>query len=260
MTNKQIRLFFALTVLAAGTLTADAGQKKLMTIRKAKIVAQRALVESVFGLKVKTEESVVDMLNANFSTTGESKTSATVVGIKMEDVVYDEQKDLAKATASITLAQISQQTGIAFPDPDKKFTRVGFATSSPEHLGAIKAMRVAEIDAYSSLAKQTLGFDLESGTKVENYVLKSDEIKTKMVAALFLSELVDYGWDDEKNAFVTLRLDLDTMAQVLGQEFATKGTITVTGYGATVNDYVEIKEIANKGTSASVRKGSIDIP
>lgn len=260
MMNKPMKLFLALSVTAAFTLTADAGQKKLMTIRKAQIVAQRALVESVFGLKVKTEESVIDMLNANFSTTGESKTSATVVGITMDDVVYDEVKDLAKATASITLAQVSQQTGIEFPNPDKKFTRVGFSTSSPEHLGAVKAMRVAEIDAYSGLAKQTLGFDLESGTKVENYVLQSDEIKTKMIAALFLAELVDYGWDTEKNAFVTLSLDLDTMAQVLGQDLATKGTITVTGYGSTVNDYVEIKETRETGTSSTVRSGSIPIP
>ena len=260
MMKKPTKLLLALAVLASCALTASAGQKKLMTVRKAQIVAQRALVESVFGLKVKTEESVVDMVHANFSTTGESKTSATVVGIQMDDVVYDEQKDLAKATASITLAQVSQQTGIEFPNPDKKFTRVGFATSSPEHLGAIKAMRVAEIDAYSSLAKQTLGFDLESGTKVENYVLQSDEIKTKMVAALFLSELVDYGWDDEKNAFVKLSLDLDTMAQILGQEFATKGEITVTGYGATVNDYTEIKETQKSRTSTGVRTGSISIP
>lgn len=258
--KQKTKFCVVFALLAAFGFTAEAGQKKLMTIRKARIVAQRALVESVFGLKVKTEESVVDMLHASFSTTGQSKTSATVVGIQMGDTIYDDKKDIAKATASITLAQVSQQTGIEFPNPDIEFTRVGFATSSPEHLNAIKAMRVAEIDAYSSLAKQTLGFDLESGTSVENYVLKSDTIKTKMVAALFLAELLDYGWDDEKNAFVTLRLNLDTMAQVLGQEFATKGSVTVTGYGATENDCVQSEDEAEKGSSTSVKSGSIAIP
>jgi len=258
--NLTTKTLLVLTMIVSCVLPAYAGQKKLMTTHKAKIVAQRALVESVFGLKVKTEESVLDMVNASFSTSGESKTSATVVGIAFDDLVYDQEKDLAKATASITLGQVGEQTGIEFPSPDRKFTRVGFATSSPEHLPAVKAMRVAEIDAYSNLAKQTLGFDLESGTKVENYVLSTDTIKTKMVAALFLAELIDYGWDEEKNAFVTLRLDLDEMSQILGQNLATKGVVTVTGFGATENDYVEMKETNDEGPDNSVREGSIRIP
>lgn len=253
------KLLISLMFVTTCALSASAGQNKLMTIKKARIVAQRALVESVFGLKVKSEESLIDMLDASFSTTGQSKTSATVVGINMEEVIYDDAKDIAKATASITLKQVSEQTGIEFPNPDKKFTRVGFATSSPEHLPSIKAMRVAEIDAYTSLAKETLGFELESGTLVENYVLKSDEIKTKMVAALFLAELVDYGWDKENNAYVTLSLDLDTMGQVLGQEFSTKGTVKVTGYGATVLDYTPAVTAEEKPAN-TVRSGSISIP
>jgi hypothetical protein len=258
--NRITKITLLLAALVACTLPAYAGQKKLMTTRKAKVVAQRALVESVFGLKVKTEESVLDMVNASFSSIGESKTSATVVGINFDEILYDEQKDLAKATASLTLEQVSEQTGITFPTPDKKFTRVGFATSSPEHLPAVKAMRVAEIDAYSSLAKQTLGFDLESGTKVENYVLTSDTIKTKMLAALFLAELIDYGWDEDRNAFVTLRLDLDAMAQVLGQEFATKGLVEVTGFGATENDYTEMEDAQKPGSKKAIKPAEIEIP
>ncbi len=258
--NRHSKLFLITTLIVACVLPTYAGQKKLMTTRKAKIVAQRALVESVFGLKIKSEESVMDMVNASFSTTGETKTSATVVGINIDDLVYDKEKDLAKATASITLGQVGEQTGITFPSADKRFSRVGFATSSPEHLPAVKAMRVAEIDAYSSLAKQTLGFDLESGTKVENYVLSTDTIKTKMVAALFLAELIEYGWDDDKNAFVTLRLNLDEMGQVLGQEFATKGSVTVTGFGATENDYVEMRDSAAEASKNAVRAGEISIP
>lgn len=257
----KISIVMAVFLVAVLAVDAEAGLKKLMTVRKARIVAQRALVESVFGLKVKTEESVTDMLEATFFTTGQSKTKATVVGINMDEVVYDAKKDIAKATASITLRQVSEQTGIEFPNPDMKFTRVGFATSSQDHLSSLKAMRVAEIDAYSSLAKESLGFELESGTSVENYILKSDVIKTKMIAALFLAELVDYGWDEEKNAFVTLSLDLDTMAAVMGKELSTKGKIKVTGYGATVNDLEAPKpKVKLEAAGQKVKEQAIPAP
>ncbi len=253
-------LAVAIMVTAFMVSSAEAGQKKLMTVKKAKLLAQRALVESVFGLKVKSEESVTDILQARFFTTGAAKTEASVAGIKIEDVVYDPEKDIARATASITLAEVSAQTGIEFPNPEKKFSRVGFATSSRERLDAVKAMRVAEIDAYTSLAKETLGFELKSGTTVENYILKSDEIKTKMIAALFLADLVDYGWDEEKNAYVTLQVDMDTLALLMGETMARTGVVKVTGYGASVMDYEEPEVAAGKKAPALVKEGALDVP
>ncbi|MCK5231021.1 MAG: hypothetical protein KAR13_12180, partial [Desulfobulbaceae bacterium] len=54
-----------------------AGSKKIMSTRAAKVLAERAIVESIYGLKLRSTEEVVDMVAANFSGKTESKTAAT---------------------------------------------------------------------------------------------------------------------------------------------------------------------------------------
>jgi len=240
------RLSAILVAACAGVLlsqvAAQAGQKKLMTVNAAKLMAERSVAESVFGVKIKSEEQVVDILKKHFTTSGEAHTKVDIAGIQIDSVEYDSEKDVCKATASLTLAEVGRQTGITFPSPEKKLVRVGFATSTTKQLPSIKALRAAEVDAYGRLAREVLGFTLTSHSTVENYVLKSDEIKTRLVASIFMAELVDYGWEKDKNAFITLKVDLNAMGQLLGQDFAKTGTVQVTGYGATVLDYQEEKE------------------
>ena len=43
------------------------GNKKIMTTRAAKVMAERALVESIYGLKIRATETVQDMVAASFS-------------------------------------------------------------------------------------------------------------------------------------------------------------------------------------------------
>lgn len=259
------RLSVIMVFVCAGVLlsqvSAQASQKKLMTVRTAKLMAERAVAESVFGVKVKSEEQVVDMLKKHFFTSGEVHTKVDVAGIQIDSVEYDTEKDVCKATASLTMADVSRQTGIQFPVPEKKLVRVGFATSTTKQLPAIRALRAAEVDAYSRLAREILGFTLTSRSTVENYVLKSDEIKTRLVASIFMAELVDYGWEKDKNAFVTLQVDLNAMGQLLGQEFVKTGVVKVTGYGATVLDYQEEKDTAAPVPQGEdVREVKMNIP
>lgn len=261
MKNIVVVLAVVWAAVLASEMPAQAGQKKLMTVRTAKLMAERAVAESVFGVKIKSEEQVVDMLKKRFFTSGEVRTEVDVAGIQIDGVEYDSEKDVAKATASLTLADVGRQTGITFPDPEKKLVRVGFATSTAERTPAIKALRAAEVDAYCRLAREILGFTLTSRSTVENYVLKSDEIKTRLVASIFMAELVDYGWEKDKNAFVTLQVDLAAMGKLLGQEFAKTGVVKVTGYGATVLDYKEEKESTPRPSSADdVRDVKMNIP
>ncbi len=237
--------YFALCSLALIMLipsSAWAGRKKLMSVRSAKLIAKRGLVESVYGVKLRREDKVIDVVNGIFQATAESKTKGRLMGTTEDEIVYDKEKDIAKVSVSITLENVSALTGIQFPDPSLKITRVGFATSTPESSAPLKAIRVAEIDAYTQLAEEILGFDLESKSKVENYILTSDVIKSKLVAAIFMAELVNYGWEgDDKDAYVTLKINTDTISQILGQGIVSDGIVQVTGYGATVDDYVAPK-------------------
>ena len=131
---------------------AMAGNKKIMTIRAAKIIAERAIVESIYGLKIKSNESVENMIASGFEGKTDTKTQANIRGIKIDEMAYDSEKDIAKATASITLNEFTNIDGQEINFNGKTFTRVGFATSTPAMAIPLGALRAAEIDAYVSSA------------------------------------------------------------------------------------------------------------
>ncbi|MDD3802536.1 MAG: hypothetical protein PHV45_10135, partial [Desulfuromonas thiophila] len=119
---------------------------------------------------------------------------------------------------------------------------VAFATSTPSQAGPLKALRAAELDAYKQLIKQVVGFQLESETSVENYMLKSDSVKTKVLATIFMAELVDYGWDDYGDAFVVLKLDVTEAGSMLGDAVQSAVPyIEVTGQGSSQDDFTKSK-------------------
>ena len=240
-------LVFALVISG----TAWGGNKKIMTTRAARVLAERAIVESVYGLKIRSSEEVVDMIAASFTGKTESKTSADIQGIKIDEVVYDADKDIAQATASISLDEITNIDGQVVSLKGKTFKRVGFATSTPANAGPIKALRAAELDGYKNLVKTVVGFTLESQTTVENYMLSSDVVKVKVMATTYLADLVDYGWDQEGNAFVKFKVNVKDIEELLGAKIPGAGDIVeVEGHGASVDDF----SAAHKQVSADDSK------
>jgi len=238
---KQLRVLTALALVVAFVLSATysfAGNKRIMSIRAAKVLAERALIESVYGLKLRATESVENMVAASFEGSTESKTKAMIKGIKYIDVVYDDASDIAVVTAEVSLPSITNIDGQVMDLHNKTFRRVGFATSTPSQAGPLRAMRAAELDAYKQLIKQVVGFQLESETSVENFMLKSDSVKTKVLATIYMAELVEYGWDDNGDAYVDLQLNVSEVNAMLGDEVQGEPEyIQVEGQGAQVDDY-----------------------
>lgn len=221
---------------------AMAGNKKIMTIRAAKIIAERAIVESIYGLKIKSSESVENMIASGFEGKTDTKTQANIRGIKISEMAYDSEKDIAKATATITLNEFTNIDGQEINFNGKTFTRVGFATSTPAMAIPLGALRAAEIDAYKQLAKRIVGFTLESQTTVENYILTSDIVKSKVLATIYLARLIDYGWDAQGDAFVKMQIDTNEVAEILGQQIMdVDPLIEVEGLGAQGDDYSTAK-------------------
>ena len=224
-----------------------AGNKKMMAIMAAKNDAMRGLTEQVYGLKVRSSEEVKNMTADSYVGKTDSKTSATLSGIKITDVIYDSQKDIAKATATMTANEIVNIEGANVALKGKVFKHVGFGTSSPENAGPLKALRAAQIDAYKQLAQQIAGFTLESQTSVENYMLKSDLIQTKVQASLALAEIVDFGWDNSGDAYVKMILKVDEVAAMLGEAVVGAGeVIEVEGQGAVQDDFKKAKAATKK--------------
>ncbi|MCP4688629.1 MAG: hypothetical protein GY859_11305 [Desulfobacterales bacterium] len=231
----SLMLLLCIFLLAPG---AWAGNDRLMSIMAAKTDAQRKLVETVYGFKVRSIEQVENLVASNYEGKTESKTAARIKGIKIEKVVYDREKRIAKATASVQLKRIKNIDGLEVDLKNKVFRRTGFGTTPKGDKGSIQALRAAEVDAYKQLAQQVVGFTLESKTTVENFMLKSDSIKTKVMATSYLANLIDYGWDEYGDAFVKLSLDLDEVSEMLGQRVVGAGEIIeVMGQGAQEDDY-----------------------
>lgn len=248
LTKTKIVLgMLALSVLV--TSAAWAGNKKIMSTRAARVLAERAIVESVYGLKIRSTEEVVDMIAASFVGKTESKTSADIQGIKIDEVVYDAEKDIAQATATISLDEITNIDGQVLNLKGKTFKRVAFATSTPANAGPIKALRAAELDGYKNLVKTVVGFTLESQTTVENYMLTSDSVKVKVMATTYLADLVDYGWDEESNAFVKFRVNVKDIEELIGARIpGASEFVEVEGHGAAVDDFSEAKkQVASEG-------------
>ena len=239
--NRLFSVVLVFALLVAGT--AWAGNKKIMSTRAARVLAERAIVESVYGLKIRSSEEVIDMIAASFVGKTESKTAADIQGIKIDEVVYDAEKDIAQATASISLDEITNIDAQVLSLKGKTFKRVGFATSTPANAGPIKALRAAELDGYKNLVKTVVGFTLESQTTVENYMLSSDVVKVKVMATTYLADLVDYGWDGEGNAFVKFKVNVKDIEELLGAKIpGATDFVEVEGHGAATDDFSEAKK------------------
>ncbi len=227
--------------------SAYAGRKKLMSTAQAKILAERQLVESVFGIQLNFKEEVTNIIHGAFSGNMSSSTGKVKInGIKYEEVIYDKDRDIAKVTASVQIKNIINI------DPDFKalfadwtVRRVAFSTSTPAQLKKLEALRVAQVDAYKNILKQISGFTLESSTTIENFMLKSDKVKTAVTGSIMGAELVEYYWEGKDNdAVVKLRVDTELFKDLLPEEIVNLPGryIEATGYGASVDDYAETTE------------------
>lgn len=238
-----------LAFVACGTLC-FAGPQKFKTIESAKTLAARSIVETVYGVKIKFTEEVDNIIDGSFKGSAETKTGERKIkGIKYE-VVYDEAKDIAKATATLRLGDIAdivdpEAFNIA-KNPNKIIQRVAFASSKPENAKKLAALRAAEVDAYKNLYKEICGFTLESNTKVENFVMKSDKVKASVLGALMGAELVEYRWEGkDEDAVVKLRVNVKELNEMLPEPI--KGVS---------EEYVEAEGYASQADAAKSASGS----
>ncbi len=225
-----------ITLVSAGP--AWSGNKRMMSVRAAKVLAQRGLLETVYGLKLRASESVEDMVAASYMGSSETKTVGQIKGIYFEEVVYKAESDIAKVTAAVKMDSITNVDGNIVKLGNKVYRRTAYATSTPGMTGAVGALRAAELDAYTQLIKRIVGFKLESRSSMENYLLKSDLVKTKILATLYLAEVVEYGWEKNGDAFVKMQVNVGEVSDVMGDTVVGEGDVVeVIGQGAQEDDF-----------------------
>lgn len=252
---KTLYVLFAVASMIGFSQNGHADNKKLMTVNAAKADAQRAIVESVVGLKVRSESNVQDMVAGG--TTIDSKTSASIKGIEIVDTVYDPDKDIAKVTARIKLGNVINVIGLPTKYGDIEIERVGFGTSTPQNAAPLQALRAATIDAYKQLAEKVVGLRIDSSTTVENYVLKSDDVKATVLAAIWGAKVTDFGWESDGNAFIKMSLKTNIVKDVIGQTFVgDQGEVSVEGNGSPSDSFSQSRD----GGSGGVREQTLGIP
>jgi hypothetical protein len=231
-----------ISILFSINLFSQDANKKLNSINCAKVLAERNIVETVYGIKLKFTEEVNNILEGSFEGSVETKTGKrTIKGIEFEPVKYDPEKDIAQVTATLKLKNIAdivdKEKFNIDKFPEKTIKRTAFATSTPDKARKIAAIRAAEIDAYKNLYKQIGGFTLESNTKIENFVLKSENVKASVIGALMGADFVGFTWDgkgDDAIATVKLRINVKELSDMIGEKIidTDKEYIEAEGQGA----------------------------
>ncbi len=265
---KRNILFLMVLLCGISGYTQTNGLKKLNSINCARILAQRAIVETIYGVKLRFIEEVTNLHEGNFLGTTETKTGKrTIKGIEFVEK-YDPKHDIAQVTAILKLRNIADiiDTDKFHLDkfPEKSIRRTAFASSTPANAKKLAALRAAEIEAYKNLYKKIGGFTLESQSKVENFVLKSDKVKTSVIGALMGTEFVGFSWEgkgDQAVAVVKLRLDLKELSEVLGQKIIDydKRYVEAVGKAAQDNSPVKKNLARDSSTAPKVIEGDVEV-
>ena len=97
--------------------------------------------------------------------------------------------------------------------------------SSPKE--RLKALRVAQLDAFRALAERIQGFELESGTNVFDYMLISDSVKTKMQTLIKgATETEDPEYLENGMVTVVYGVKLNKIVEILKTEKSFKKVVT----------------------------------
>lgn len=266
-----ISLLAAVALLPSVRAGNGDGIKRLNSLQCARVLAERNIVETVYGVKLRFIEEVTNLSEGNFLGTTETKTGQrTIRGIDFVEK-YDPKNDIAQVTAVLKLNRISDiidTTKFHLEKyPDKAIRRTAFASSTPANAKKLAALRAAEIEAYKNLYKQIGGFTLESQSKVENFVLKSDKVKSTVIGALMGAEMVGFNWDgkgSEAIATVRLRLNLKELEEMLGEKIVgVKGdSVEAEGRAAQSEAVAQVSGDEPSGRKASIPKineGNVDV-
>ncbi|MBU0675820.1 MAG: caspase family protein [Proteobacteria bacterium] len=220
-----VTLLTIILLLATFPGISSAGNRKLMSINAAKVLATRALAETVQGLTVVSDESVTDLAAGLPEITVAAGTEANLKGIRYEEISYDQDRDIAKVTASLIMDSVKSASGEIIPMGGQKISRVAFATTTPDSAGPLEALRAAELDAYRKLGQEVAGLTLESRTVIGHRTMQSDSVKSRTRALLYLAQVIDYSWDSDGNAHVRMAMDLKSASVLLGEKVMAEETV-----------------------------------
>jgi len=118
----------------------------------------------------------------------------------------------------------------------------------------LMAKRAARMDALRNLTETVYGTSIDSETIVEDMVVKSDKIKTRLDALIKGATETDSKFNDDGSAEVTLEIELGPVTDILGTTVNFDGKVfKAVGMGAPPSD--EDKKSSGSSYGSSVSPG-----
>lgn len=276
---KRVRASFAAVVLlmfflASFTSTAAAGNKQLMSEKMAKQDLKRNIVETVVGYRIKSESDFGLTQEASYQI--KEKITAVVKGVKIDEMIYDRDKDVALCFGHIDLGDVLTTAGDVKRYQNVTVHSLGFGTMTADSKPPLMAFRAALLNAYDEMAATIVGEKISSYSQAENFILSKDINKSKVCAAVYGAYIPNpavndtnrgWGWDEEGNAFVKLQMDLRRARDILGQRIVYTGPnpIEVIGRGSQVDELQQERAAQGAGSmvqpaAAQTKYQSLDMP
>lgn len=112
----------------------------------------------------------------------------------------------------------------------------------------IMALRAARMDAIRNLTETIYGTRVDSDTLVEDLVVSSDKIRTRMEACIKGATEVSHKFNDDGTAEVKMEIEVGRVTDILGTSIEYDGKVfTATGFGAPPHDIPSHKPSSRVG-------------
>jgi len=205
---------------------------RLAAKRAAEVDADRLLVERIYGLHLNTETCVVDLALGFDEIRG--AVDALTRGIVLKEVRYNDDLSV-EAVKQVTLRTVVETLKRVVTKDESRFqvkvTEIENITRETRDtdlavmgngavpgsagLAKIQAKRAAEMDCYRRLAERFAGIRLNSNTTVANFILASDQVRSRVCACLAGVKWTDIAYAPDNSCKVTGQLVLrDTIMTI----------------------------------------------
>ncbi len=183
-------------------------QRQLMARRAAQLDAYRNLAEQIMGLQIDSSTTV-----RNFVTESDEINSRVQALIRGAQIV--DEKELADGSWEVTM-----RLPLA---PLASVVQEGYETvpPSPEGqpvvpAGQARAMarRAAQLDAHRNLLELVKGIQIDSSSRVQDFMLKDDRIRSRVEGVVRGARIVDVNYDNDI-CEVTLEFDVARVRELV---------------------------------------------
>lgn len=186
-------------------------QGRLMARRAAKVDALRNLAELVYGARIDARTTVENFITQ--SDVIKSQVNAIIEGARvveereLEDGVWEVKVALTlKPVAELVQRQYAQATTPASP-PRQAVVPPGQAR--------LMAKRAAQLDAYRNLLELVKGVQIKSGTTVENFMARDDQIRSRVEGIIREARIVEENYLPDGTCEVIVEFDLNRIRQAV---------------------------------------------